>query len=255
MPGGPSLYSARTAAALGAEVTLVTTLAPGYDRAVLDGLRLVAQAAACPPRYENRYDAAGARTQFLLCEGEPVSFDATAVGPADALIVAPAYHEFAAPPVCEARVHAVALQGLLRMRESDNRVWPHKQPWLQVAPFARAGGFAFLSDEDTPAPEALAERLAEAGMTAFVTRGARGATRFDRDGATDLPAFAAEPVEPTGAGDCFATAFTVRFAETGDIDEASRFALAAGALAVEAHGLAAIPSRAAIEARLRKVAA
>ncbi|MCK9521175.1 MAG: PfkB family carbohydrate kinase, partial [Dehalococcoidia bacterium] len=70
-----------------------------------------------------------------------------------------------------------------------------------------------------------------------------------------LPAFAAEPVEPTGAGDCFATAFTVRFAETGDIDEASRFALAAGALAVEAHGLAAIPSRAAIEARLRKVAA
>lgn len=234
----------------------MTTLAQGYDRSVLEGLEVVALPASTAPRYENRYDAAGARTQFLLAEGEPI-----VIGPdvltreADVLIVAPAYHEFTAPPAIAARVYALALQGLLRTHDGETRVWPHPDPWAQAEPFVRAGGFAFLSDEDTPDPKALAARLAAAGMTAFVTRGSRGATRFDAEGAHDFEAVPAESVEPTGAGDCFATAFAVRFAECGDIDTATRFALAAGAIAVEARGLAAIPTRAEIEARLGKVAA
>jgi sugar/nucleoside kinase (ribokinase family) len=234
----------------------VTTLAPSYDRSSLEGLRVVSKAAARHPRYENRYDAAGARTQLLRCEGEPLRFAAGDVpAPVDVLIVAPAYHELAAPPACDARVVAVLLQGLLRTRAADGRVSPHPEAWAQVAPFARPGAFAFLSDEDTAAPGELAATLASAGVRAFVTHGARGATLFEPDGTRAFAALTADVVEPTGAGDCFATAFIVRFAETGDIGEAVQFALAAGALAVEARGLAAIPSRAAIEARLRKVAA
>ena len=62
-------------------------------------------------------------------------------------------------------------------------------------------------------------------------------------------------MDPTGAGDCFSMAFIVRMVETGDMDEACRFALAAGSLAVESSGIATIPTRAAVEARLQGVAA
>jgi len=234
----------------------VTRLAPGYDRSVLEGLNVIALPAATAPRYENRYDADGARTQFLLDEGEPIVLTPQQLTrEVDVLIVAPAYHEFAEPPAIEARVYALALQGLLRTHDGETRVRPHPDPWAQAAPFVRAGGFAFLSDEDTPDAASLAEELARAGMTVFVTHGSRGATRFDASGARDFEAIPAQAVEPTGAGDCFATAFAVRFAECGDLDTATRFALAAGAIAVEARGLAAIPSRAEIEARLGKVAA
>jgi sugar/nucleoside kinase (ribokinase family) len=62
-------------------------------------------------------------------------------------------------------------------------------------------------------------------------------------------------VDPTGAGDCFATAFAVRYAETESFAEAGWFAAAAGALAVEGYGLAGVPTRAAIEQRMKQVAA
>src|SRR5690606_7292561 len=94
VPGGPSLYIARTALALGAEATLVTTLAPGYDRSVLEGLAARAIPAASAPRYANTYSAEGQRTQLLFAPGEPIPVDAAGgAGPCDGLIVAPAYHE------------------------------------------------------------------------------------------------------------------------------------------------------------------
>ena len=70
-----------------------------------------------------------------------------------------------------------------------------------------------------------------------------------------LEALVADSVDPTGAGDCFATAFMVRLAETGSLDEACSFGLAAGALSVGAAGLAGVPSREQVERRLALEAA
>jgi sugar/nucleoside kinase (ribokinase family) len=50
-------------------------------------------------------------------------------------------------------------------------------------------------------------------------------------------------------------AFVVRMLETRDLRESCHFALAAGSLAVEGVGIAGIPSRAAVEARLERVVA
>jgi sugar/nucleoside kinase (ribokinase family) len=47
----------------------------------------------------------------------------------------------------------------------------------------------------------------------------------------------------------------VRLAETDDLATAMRFALAAGALAVEHSGIAGLPTREAIEARMNREAA
>ena len=258
-PGGPSLYTARMARALGARTTLITGMHADVDGRALDGIEVRSTPAGDLPRYANRYDARGNRAQLLLSPGEPL-----AIVPhlergeePDVVMYAPAFHEFRKAPLrFKNALTAVALQGPLRAVAPDGRVIHHPEPLRAAAKFARPGWIAFFSDEDTGDAEGLARSLAAARTLAILTRGHNGATLFELDGtAQHWPALPASPVDPTGAGDCFAAAFMVRLAETDDLAMAMRFALAAGALAVEGGGVAGLPSRAAIEARMNREAA
>lgn len=272
VPGGPSLYSARMAAALGASVTLITcelASAGGtpFDRSVLDGLDVIElpRLKSRPmPRYANEYDATGDRTQYLVEQGDalPVGVVQSSdpprfTAPVDALIYAPAFHELLQPPAAAipARHTAVSLQGFLRDADRDLRVQHHKAPVDQVIDWVAIADFLFLSEEDTANALLLARQLSRAGVTTFLTRGFQGALLFDRVGEHEFPAISATATDPTGAGDCFATAFVVRYAETGDVEQSIYFALAAGSLAVEGQGLAGVPARARVEALAREVCA
>lgn len=243
--------------ALGAHVTLVTGVHPAYDRSVFTGITVHAVPAASNPRYANTYDSDGNRTQELHDEGAPLGeVDFAPLGRADVCVAAPAYHELNAYPPVPADTPGVSLQGTLRLRGSDNRVGRRLQAFEAARPMAPAGSFAFLSEEDTADAHGLARALADTGVHVIVTHGYRGATLFDAATETAYPAFPTRSVtDPTGAGDCFSTAFLVRYAETGSVGAAMNFALAAGALSVEGEALMGIPSRDAIEDRLAQVAA
>lgn len=245
------------AEALGADVTLVTRLTSTFDRSSLAGFELRSYPAARMVRYQNSYDRAGNRTQLLLDAGEPLEPGMMECErSADAFILAPAYHEVADWPFPCARVRGVSLQGILRDVDSSQRVRPRTGAVAAAMPFVHNGVVAFFSEEDTPSPEALGREIAAvSGARAIVTRGYRGAIVFEGETLTAHPALPALAVDPTGAGDCFSTAYIVRFAETRDHASAMRFALSAGALSVEAPGISGIPTRAAIEQRLEMVAA
>lgn len=244
------------AQALGARVTLVTSVHPGYDRSVFRDLDVREVPAASSPRYANTYDGEGNRTQLLLDTGASLDgFAWTSLPRCDVFILAPAYHEFTSTPAVDANVRAIGLQGALRSR-NGNRVVRIRNPFAAAEALVTPASYAFLSDEDTRYPAALARRLALLGTKVLVTRGHRGATLYDARTAEAFPALqAAKLIDPTGAGDCFATSFAVRLAETADEGESIRFALAAGSLAVEAPGMDGIPTREAIERRLHKEAA
>lgn len=175
----------------------------------------------------------------------------------DAVIIAPAFHEvrsLADLPVTP--LVGVSLQGPLRSVTTDQRVVPHNDPPGVARKFVRPGWLAFFSEEDTPEADRLAGHISTLGATAILTRGYNGATLFASDGSQHhWDAIPADPVDPTGAGDCFASAFLFRLAETNDLAQAMRFALAAGALAVEANGLLGVATREAIEARMTREAA
>lgn len=254
VPGGPSLFAARMGASLGAQVTLVTALPERYPSDAFTGLRTVIHAPApAAPEYENVYGPGDVRTQFLHHPGAPLPADMlAALPPADAAFVAPAFHELDGAPLPQHDITGVCLQGVLRARAAESRVRPVDDVLAAAGPYLRRGAFVFLSEEDTPAVGAIGRAGAAAGATVFVTRGARGVTVFGPAGACDVPAIAAASVDPTGAGDCFAAAFTVRYAETRDFAEALRWALAAGALATEGHGPAGVPGRSQVEARARE---
>ncbi|MEO6397829.1 MAG: carbohydrate kinase family protein [Tepidiformaceae bacterium] len=241
--------------ALGARVTLLTTLTATFDAASLEGLAVPRFPVNSLPRYANAYDGAGNRAQLLLSPGEALELtDIHFEIMPDLLIIAPAYHELTVPPAIPARFTAMDLQGPLRTVEGET-VRSHPQPRTVVDQFVREGDYVFFSEEDAPDAEGLARYAANRGATVLLTRGYRGATVISEGHERHLEALLADSVDPTGAGDYFATAVMVRLAETNDLAQACAFALAAGALSVAAVGLAGVPTREQLEHRLAREAA
>lgn len=78
-----------------------------------------------------------------------------------------------------------------------------------------------------------AEALRARGPRAvIVKRGRNGASLFTAAGSVTVPAYRARPIDPTGAGDALAGAFTARLASLGRTDDAAlRDAVAHGAAA------------------------
>jgi ribokinase len=116
---------------------------------------------------------------------------------------------------------------------------------LNPAP-APARPIAPAADYLTP-NESEAFAVEDADGTLVVTLGEQGARlRGDR-----VPAFAAEPVDTTGAGDAFCAAFAVALAEGASDEEAVRWGCAAGAHMVEHAGvIPGLPTRAQLEDRV-----
>jgi ribokinase len=104
------------------------------------------------------------------------------------------------------------------------------------------------------ASAALQSRMAGANLRAAVaTRGAAGCRIVTRDEAWQVPAFAVEVVDPTGAGDAFTAGVAYGLARRWDWPRIGRFANALGALAIRALGAqSSLPTLTEIEALLRQ---
>lgn len=104
------------------------------------------------------------------------------------------------------------------------------------------------------AAERAARALLERGVGAVVlTLGERGALVVDGSRAQAVPPYPAHPVDTTAAGDAFCGALGVALAEGRSIEQAARFACAAGALAVTVMGAGpSLPRRAAIEQLMQR---
>jgi sugar/nucleoside kinase (ribokinase family) len=105
-------------------------------------------------------------------------------------------------------------------------------------------------DEDL---DTAAARLMERFGTQLVVlkRGHHGAVVYSADARLQVPAFAVEEVDPTGAGDCFDAGFVCGILEDREPGEAALLAAAAGALQATAVGPMEGPvDRASVEALL-----
>ncbi|HMO59203.1 MAG TPA: sugar kinase [Roseiflexaceae bacterium] len=92
---------------------------------------------------------------------------------------------------------------------------------------------------------------AAAGKLVVLKRGAAGCRLFVANEEIDIAGFAADEVDPTGAGDSFCAGLTVGLLEGMPPVAACRFANAVGALAVTVRGpMEGAPTRAAVEALL-----
>jgi len=84
--------------------------------------------------------------------------------------------------------------------------------------------------------EAIAEILAMGVREIVLKRGADGCSFYDAGLSISCPAFAAEEIDPTGAGDCFGASYVTCRLQHMPVDAALRYANASGALAISRKG-------------------
>ena len=124
------------------------------------------------------------------------------------------------------------------------------QPWEDAAEVLPRTLVLVLSEEDLPGGDADGIAWLQQVPLGAITRGKRGATLFVNGDAYHVEADAATEMDPTGAGDVFATTLLIEYQRLGDAWEAAASAACAGAASVEAEGPSAILGRPGLDARL-----
>lgn len=245
--GGKGHNQALAAARLGAPVAMVGRV--GDDDA---GRGLRAGLADAGVDVSQLRAVAGARTGTAVCLLDDAGQVAIVVVPGANATVDAATADGAADLLAGARV--LLLQGEVAVAAS-----------VQAAALVRAAGGTVIANP-APVPDDARTLLAAADIVVVnrVEAAALGLTASDRvvvtfgaDGVAvageRIPAYPAEPVDPTGAGDTFVAALATSLSEGAALVEAARFAAAAGACAVEVAGAEpSLPTRAMVEARLRR---
>jgi 1D-myo-inositol 3-kinase len=141
-------------------------------------------------------------------------------------------------------------QGWMREWNTEGQVSPRK--WDDASKVLPYIDVLIMSEEDfSPFPEIL-EEYAELVDIVVVTRGEKGSTLYHDGKVRDFPAFKTKVVDPTGAGDVFATAFLIKLRQTQDPYEASIFANCTASFVVEKRGTEGIPSLSQIQLRLKE---
>ncbi len=139
-------------------------------------------------------------------------------------------------------------QGWMRQWDETGKVFHHfPDDWS----FLKAANIVCLSLEDVKGDYEKVESIAAFVNLLILTKGKQGASVYSAGKVKHFPAFPTVEIDPTGAGDIFAIAFLIRYAETEDIETAINFAHAAASLSIEKKGTQGIPDRKAIELRLK----
>ncbi len=269
--GGTVSFAAVTARRLGHQPAIVTrgsaellhdgadTATRGYHVAPpgspLAGIPIRLLPSPVSTTFTNIYHG-GQRTQILEALADPIAPDelpdewrAAAI-----VLLGPIAREI---PTEWADVFPNSLVGITPqgwMRQWDEAGHVRPAGWHNAAPFLRHADAVILSREDVGGDDAYLKDLAEQTKLLVVTDGYHGAWIYTGGHSYHIRPRAAQEVDPTGAGDVFATSFLIHLSETGDPLAAARFANIVASMSIEAPGMDAIPERAQVDAWLRQQA-
>ncbi|MAF10817.1 hypothetical protein CMK11_10225 [Candidatus Poribacteria bacterium] len=243
--GGAAAYSTIAAHRLGATARVMTSHADDFQEhhALPDAISIDVKRAPDSTTFHNTYDE-GARTQRLLGRGGTLGAADIPEGWADAdvLYMCPIADEVE-PTVLHAGrpgIIGVTPQGWFRTWDEDGVVSAKR--WDAADVVLPHVDVCVLSEEDIAAfPEEL-DRFRGLAERVVFTHGARGATLYSGPEARHFPAYEADQVDPTGAGDVFATAYLLHVAANGDPCDAMAFGNCVASFAVEGVGTGGIPS-------------
>lgn len=252
--GGTVSFASLAARNLGRRAAVLTRAGavPGLA-AHLSGIVLRVLPAAETTTFENRYTPRG-RVQYVRAAAPPIPPEAV---PAAWRRVAVAHLGPVAQEVPAAVAEVFSPQTLVGATPQGwLRTWDHTglvrpAPWREVERALARIDVLVFSAEDVGGDLDLVRRYAEMAKLAVVTENRHGCTVWQCGRRQHFPAFEVDEVDPTGAGDVFATAFLLAYAQTRDVAAAARFANCAASFTVEGFGTAAIPTLERVEERLK----
>jgi len=129
-------------------------------------------------------------------------------------------------------------QGLMRKWDEKGQVYPKK--WIPIFKVSSHVDVLIFSEEDIATFPEVLEKYKSLINIVILTRGAEGSILYWRGKEFIFSAFKTEEKDPTGAGDVFAAAFLVKYYQTDDPIQSSRFANCVASFAVEGKGTAGI---------------
>lgn len=252
--GGTVSFSSLTGRNLGRRTGVLTRCAPLPElSAYLQDVALHVVPAEETTTFENIYTSHG-RVQYLRAVAPPIPQNAVPeawrrtpvvhLGPI-AQEVPPELADTFAPGT----LVGATPQGWLRAWDESGLV--RHIPWHDVERALARVDVLVFSVEDVGGDRKVAETYAQAAQLGVITEDRNGCTVWQGSRSRHFPAFVAQEVDPTGAGDVFTAAFLLRYGETRDAAEAARFANCAASFAVEGRGTAAIPTLEQVADRLR----
>lgn len=252
--GGTASYAAQTARAIGLQVGVVTSCGPDIELPEIPGIQYFILHSEHSTTFENLQTPNG-RVQTLFHTADTLDLSIIPESWRNSPIV------HIAPVAREVNVNlirafgnslvGVTPQGFLRHWDHSGRVFPAE--WPEASFVLQYTNAAVLSIEDVQGEEEVLEDMLSSLRILVVTEGAKGCRIFWNG---DLRRFNAPPrdeIEPTGAGDIFATSFFIRLYQTRDPWEATRFATVLAANSVTRVGLNGIPTAEEVQSALMEV--
>jgi len=242
--GGSATYSSLTAHKLGISAGMVTSRGLDFScDGLLEGINIVGSLSRNTTTFCNSYYQ-GERKQIVKQVANKIKKEHIPPGWDRAKIVhiCPVADEVNQEIFNLFKDSLVGLtpQGLMRRWGRDGKVYPKK--WIPTSDIASKVEIMIFSDEDIAAfPEVLEEYMSLIKIV-IITRGNRGSILYWNGKKYIFPVFKTEEKDPTGAGDVFAAAFLIKYYQTGDPIESSRFANCAASFAVEEKGALGIPN-------------
>ena len=255
--GGSAAYSTITARNLGFHARVITAVGNDFDQRnpLLNGIEVFYQESSNTTIFDNRYSEDGQRQQFILALGaklisQHITDDCCN---AEVAYLCPIADEV--DPDCihsfNGSLIGVTPQGWMRYRKKDSRVLAKR--WNSAELILPYADVLILSDEDlSTCPDEL-EKYIELTKIVVLTKGKHGAILYENGRVSDSSAYPANEIDPTGAGDVFATAFLIKYYETHLPQEALDFANCAASFAVEGRHTTNIPTLDSIRDRLKPI--
>ncbi len=241
--GGTASYAALTARALGLRVGIVTAWGNEIPLDIYDGIQISAIPAEHSTTFENVMTPEG-RIQYLyhVAPSLGAHFVPEVWRETPIVHLGPIAQEID-PNTVRAFPNALiglTPQGWLREWDGAGRVrlgeWPEARYVLEHA------NAAVISIEDVQGDETRIEEMVSSIRILVVTEGANGCRVYWNGDVRNFKAPKVIEVDPTGAGDIFATAFFYRMVNTRDPWEAARFANQLASISVTRPGLQGVPT-------------
>jgi sugar/nucleoside kinase (ribokinase family) len=258
---GGNTYSGIAAKALGWESTILSRGNEELHEWIIEledlGVRVFLQPDESVTRFCNDYTT-GERIQKLSGKTEKIVFNLDEKF--DIIHINPLFKEVDLELVKKTRKKCKLLsldaQGVVREVEKGvvgGEFWEDREKWLKYIDILKIGEaeIKFVSHEKNP--EDICKDLKSLGpKVVTVTYGKKGSVVL-RKNFYNIPVLAVKEVDPTGAGDVYATAFAIKYFETKDEREAGFFGAATASFVVEDFGAKNIQPRENVEERFKQL--
>lgn len=242
--GGTVAYAGLTARALGLRTGVLTGARPDLGLELLNSLHVERVPSEVNTSYENLNSDSGTRTQIL--HSRAAALQSAHLPPAWRSVpivhLGPIADELDGTMLRELEVDLVGAtpQGWMRTWDAEGRTSP--SPWRFSATLRERVDAVVLSLEDLGSDPSLAESLARHFDPLVVTAAGQGADVYSERRIHHLDAVQVGPyLDATGAGDIFAAAFFVHFADRRDPVQAGGFANYLAGCSVTRLGLESVP--------------